>query len=589
LLTRATPTGANACLAMGDSAPVQTQATSTSLQTADVGTFAAGTGEQPAPAAPSQPGTNMTTVYPGNYYIPYAGQQAGPLAAPGAAPVSDQAKTAKADDLTAGAEAASEKAGEKPPEALGATARGKQKSPAKSEKASSENSTQGAVALAYQFIAGQWVPQPTAQPAVQTQASAVTPDATPGVAGAPAVSLPASGIASFKNSLPAQEKPVAQKTAGAVSAQANAVGAFVQAGKKTAPTPAGAAAPAGNSAGVAKPKDQAPALPETTAPASTRLVLPGDGTAGVAKTDDRIVGSSSKATTVLASLSAEDKSPGAGATSPTDPATEGAGTSVTTGRLLQGRAAQLQAAEKIADPRAPDRSEFASGVNASASSEEKKSLIIDNKELTPNRKNIGTSAANREIAMPDSVATKPSAAVLSPVTNDRLQTGDVSTTVQTAGTFAAHAPRLVQEIRQIADRISVIDRNSVEVRFDFSDTARLSVRVEYRDGTVHTTFKTDSSQLQDAISHEWQAQSVASEQRPYRVAEPVFSQTTSDRQNSSSLGDGSSRQRSFEQPAQSAAPSFTPTGRNTGASSSAAAPAVRSLRPETSLHLHTFA
>jgi hypothetical protein len=147
---------------------------------------------------------------------------------------------------------------------------------------------------------------------------------------------------------------------------------------------------------------------------------------------------------------------------------------------------------------------------------------------------------------------------------------------------------MVEEIRQIVDRVSAVDRNSVEVKFNFGERDNLSVRVEYRNGTVHTTFRTDSNQLRDAISHEWQTQSAANEQRPYRILEPVFSQTTSDRQNFSSSGEGSGRQRAFEQPAGSTPPSYA-AGRMNSGTPSVAVPANRSLRSETSHHLHVLA
>ena len=38
-----------------------------------------------------------------------------------------------------------------------------------------------------------------------------------------------------------------------------------------------------------------------------------------------------------------------------------------------------------------------------------------------------------------------------------------------------------------------MERNSVEVKFNFSEQERLSVKVEYRDGTVQATFRSDSA------------------------------------------------------------------------------------------------
>jgi len=172
-----------------------------------------------------------------------------------------------------------------------------------------------------------------------------------------------------------------------------------------------------------------------------------------------------------------------------------------------------------------------------------------------------------------------------------VQTGQTAETTPVSVPVAVQAPRLVHEIREIAERISTIDRNTVEVRFDFSESDRLSVRVEYRDGTVHTTFKTYSHQLRDAISHEWLAQSVSAESRPYRLAEPTFSTNSTKQQDLSSADNGSSHSRSFEQPANShgSGSGFSHTGRRSSGSSSAPAAPKSAIRPETSRHLHTLA
>jgi hypothetical protein len=248
--------------------------------------------------------------------------------------------------------------------------------------------------------------------------------------------------------------------------------------------------------------------------------------------------------------------------------------------------------EKIAAPSVASRVEAVSGVNTSNEVEEKKSLSVDAKKLKTAPVQVGTRGANREISMPYSAANKPSSAEFTPTqvvaTSAGIQAGTTAPVAETSAPIAVQAPRLVEEIRAIADRISVIDRNSVEVRFDFSDSERLSVRVEYRDGTIHTTFRTDSSQLRDVISHEWQAQAVAAEQRSYRVADPVFNAPDTKQQSFSSLEDGSGRHRAFEQHAQSAAPSFAGHGRGAGSASTAAAPSP-AARTETSRHLHTFA
>ena len=521
-------------------------------------------GKKPEPSAPSMPQINPLAAYPGVYYMSRVGAQAGPIAVTGPAmDVATALVQAVGSDgqLTTAAATLTESGTEAPQGLPGVSPKEKQKGTAKLEETSGDNSAQGAMLLAYQFIAGQWVPQPTVPPSVQAQASAQPIDPQSGAKVAPAALTIASGIASLETNQPRQAPVPGQKNTvlGPATVQKNAGNDLVQTDPKVPPAPTGS------------------------------VTADGVSTSAVAKADAITPASTEKTTSDLSTQLSPDKPD---ATLTTDlPATD-SGATVSPRRFTQSRTAEIPAPEKIAGPKSSGRSALASGGNPLIGKDEKKSLSIDDKEVASTQVYIGTSGANREIAMPDSVANKPSAASFPSLANERLQSaGNVSTPVSSAADagLSAHAPRLVQEIRQIAERISVVDRNSVEVRFDFSDSDRLSVRVEYRDGMVQTTFRTDSSQVRDAISHEWQAQGAAAEQRPYRMAEPVFSQTTSDQQNFSSQGDGSGRQRASEQPAQAPVPSFAAADRRAGATTTAAAPATRSFRPETSLHLQAFA
>jgi len=252
-------------------------------------------------------------------------------------------------------------------------------------------------------------------------------------------------------------------------------------------------------------------------------------------------------------------------------------------------------AEKIAAPGLAVRVNASTEVNPSFVAGEKKTVIADGEEVSQAVEKIGTSAANREFPMLSPDANKPSAEVFpvsSPVVSTEGMPAAISADkVGPAASAAAQAPRLVQEIHAIADRVSQVTPHAVEMRFDFSANDRLAVRVEYRDGTVHTTFMTDSSQVREAVSHEWQGQAVG-EPRSYRLAEPVFSSTTSSGQQFSSSSGGSGQQRAFDQSSQFSAPSYAGSGRNLNFTSQAGAPtpaSARVTRPETSLHLHAHA
>jgi hypothetical protein len=234
------------------------------------------------------------------------------------------------------------------------------------------------------------------------------------------------------------------------------------------------------------------------------------------------------------------------------------------------------------------------GVIPSSQTEEKKTVVAEAKKLTAASRQVGTHGANREVSMSASTANPlPATDFLtgaSLVAGEKFQAGALAAPAEAATPAAVQAPRLVQEIRAIADRISSIDRNTVEVRFDFSESDRLSVRVEYRDGAVHTTFRTDSAPLREAIAQQWQAQATPADQRNYRLAEPVFTGNSAASQDFNASGDrsGSDSSRFSEQHAgrNPAAPSQS--GRGTSVSSSLS-PAANPIRTDSSHLFHRFA
>lgn len=413
------------------------------------------------------------------------------------------------------------------------------------ETAKADDPTVGNVDLAYQLIAGQWVAQPVERPVVLQPAPSPEPK----------------GFGQTQSAGELSGKSVVEPTASVQGADQSRSFAAPSSVSSTSTKPALETA--------TKPKAEAKApIPfEVTAEKSTPLPSP-----------------SPVASPAAEASSAVAKNPSVPATTVTEAGVENA-----------AQAADIRITpdtpEKIAAPRANARAEIASGVNPSNDGKEKKTVIVDGKKVNTMASNVGTRGANREVSMPYSVSNKTASAEFTTTPavamSGGIQNGTTAPLAAATAPSEVQAPRLVQEIRAIADRISVIDRNSVEVRFDFNNSEHLSVRVEYRDGTVHTTFRTDSSQLRDVISNEWQAQAAASEQRSYRVADPVFNSPDT-KQQESSLGDGSGRQRSYEQSAQSGgAPTFSNPGRSTGATTTVAPlPAARS---ETSRHLQTFA
>ena len=199
---------------------------------------------------------------------------------------------------------------------------------------------------------------------------------------------------------------------------------------------------------------------------------------------------------------------------------------------------------------------------------------------------LGTSAANWGKLMPQDTRN----------TLDLLpQPGSAGAVLETGSTLSAtparsegvsqpasQAVEMVREIREIADGLSQVERNSVEVEFDFGSRERLSVRVEYRDGVVQATFKTDSAELRDAIAREWR-QSAGNDSRPYRVADPVFTSS-----GFSFSGDASRHQRSQEQAVPFQPAHAFAASRGGSVVSSSPIPTTPVQRPAGTGHLHAI-
>lgn len=86
---------------------------------------------------------------------------------------------------------------------------------------------------------------------------------------------------------------------------------------------------------------------------------------------------------------------------------------------------------------------------------------------------------------------------------------------------------------------------SVQLRFKVGHED-LAVRVQLRDGEVHTEFRTDNAELRAAVTHEWRAVT-AKPDAALRFLDPVFS--AANQNNSSTTGQGGSQQQHSQQSA----------------------------------------
>lgn len=109
---------------------------------------------------------------------------------------------------------------------------------------------------------------------------------------------------------------------------------------------------------------------------------------------------------------------------------------------------------------------------------------------------------------------------VAPAVSTEAVAKDLPPPATSAPVSAAHYA--VETALAVADRATSSGQRSVSLQFSVSGVD-LSVRVELRGDVVHTTFRTDSPELRNALAHEWQA--VASDgqsDRAQRLAEPVF-------------------------------------------------------------------
>jgi hypothetical protein len=266
--------------------------------------------------------------------------------------------------------------------------------------------------------------------------------------------------------------------------------------------------------------------------------------------------------------------------------------------VVAQKAASKATAEKFAATTESRELRTVSGVKPSIVSEKYNFLNVDGKGVKSAQAEDGTGAANWGVSMNLDARPIPAPArfadgALWSIEGASGNSSNVERGVESSAPKAAtapHAAQIVSEIRDIADGLWAVERNSVEVRFNFSENERLSVKVEYRDGVVQTTFRTDSPELRDTIAREWQSQiASASEARPYRVADPVFNTPPADARGFSLGGDSSRQQRQAEQSGNAPHTFATTSGRGPSSSSVTAAPVTSFSRPDTALHLHTFA
>jgi hypothetical protein len=227
-----------------------------------------------------------------------------------------------------------------------------------------------------------------------------------------------------------------------------------------------------------------------------------------------------------------------------------------------------------------------SDARVSAGTGNKKVLTVSNKQLTEAEPSLGTDNALRPL-MPTPVT--PAHAVSSGSTGGSsavLLQPETSSSHPSADT-ALLAHRAVDAVMNATENVDAGNRSAVRLQFSVGD-ASLSVHVELRAGEIHTTFRTDSSDLRSALAHEWQAVS-SDPARAVRLADPVFAPATA-QGHTSGFGEGSARQRHpGERDASGSSVASFPSTPARASARPESAPAQSPATLPANLNLYTFA
>lgn len=198
--------------------------------------------------------------------------------------------------------------------------------------------------------------------------------------------------------------------------------------------------------------------------------------------------------------------------------------------------------------------------------------------------------ATASIPTPASVAIENASLNVAPLSFDAL----VQKENEGSAGQVAVARRAVESVLTAADQLATGEQRSVRLQFTVGGE-ELAVRVELRGDKIHTTFRTDSSELRSALAHEWQSVSaVQNGVRTQRLADPVFASNSSGNGQNFSSDSGLAQHRdsghrhsdTSSDEIHGARRAFSNTAAVPVAVAAAPATATQVLNP---LRLHTFA
>ena len=247
------------------------------------------------------------------------------------------------------------------------------------------------------------------------------------------------------------------------------------------------------------------------------------------------------------------------------------------------------------------QSESAAVRNVPSSFGERKILNSGYKALADDANVAGIAGAKRYRAMISDITS--TAGSMTP-SAEHAVAGAVSAVAQglqapdVAATEAmAPVSRAFEAVQDAVENLKASRQNVVEVTLAEGMDTPLHIRIEYRDGVVHTAFRTESPELREHLARDWQSSMVGltTTDSSVRLADPVFSTPNStSRDTGLDMGGQYARQQQSQQsPSQTTSSSgglrHAGSETSSAASSMGSSAAPQSARPETARYLHTLA
>ena len=250
-------------------------------------------------------------------------------------------------------------------------------------------------------------------------------------------------------------------------------------------------------------------------------------------------------------------------------------------RIQSTPSSSMNDGEKNAAPLPPASPAMAKSMDA----DEKKSLLIVNQPDKLTMTSVGIDAAPAGPAMTPDYSTVARSAPLPSISAPAGAAAPAAAPAQASARVAVDA---VVKLLDVQTGRSQEPVSAVSLNFKFGGDD-LAVRVEWRNGEVHTQFRTDSPELRSALASQWQATAPNTGNRTTPFAAPVFS-SSGDPSASASRDEREARQPGDEGYSGQPGGSRTPRPKAPAPSASLAASVpLRTLPISTTLRLHTFA